>query len=38
MEMKMDEIMQQQMRRKQPEISQAPPKQQDPDFSARFYE
>jgi hypothetical protein len=39
MEMKMDEIMQQQMRRKQqPEISQPPPKQQEPDFGARFYE
>jgi len=40
MEMKMDEIMEQQMRRKQQqsEISQAPPKQQEPDFGARFYE
>tara|TARA_B110000285_G_C15074468_1_gene589905 strand:- start:775 stop:1044 length:270 start_codon:yes stop_codon:yes gene_type:complete len=40
MEMKMDEIMQQQMTIKQqpPEISQTPPKQQEPDFGARFYE
>ena len=40
MEMKMDELMQQQIRRKHPqqEISQPPPKQQETDFGARFYE